>query len=484
MVILTKFFLLQMEPLKISILFLLFFVSSHQSPQYRSSDPISIGSKFGVKYDEALDAIFSIAIRLEALLSETNLKSSKNFLVSPLSMAVAVGELMLGARGPFIEQLHDLLVVNEATHENDSSVRHLDDHNINHYSLHQQLGDLMQNLQYQGDRDEAYTLKTASILFIQRGISINPNFRQNIHRFYGTLVKELEFYSEPQTSLAIVNTWCRNNTNNLIKELSPVPFPRYTSAILANAVYFKADWEVPFASEVNKRGIFKVSPYQTVNVTYMIGEFENYKYVENKDLGCRMVIIPYIKNEVSMYILMPTTNGDQEYDINKFAQTLRSRDIQNMILQARERKVTMVLPKMSLSNSISMLEPLKKYYMYKNAPKRYRNSIHGNVENLEDKVHDFSRNMNSTRNDNRNVNFDLGNISEDKRFRINNIYQQMTLSVNEKGTEAAAISAGIVDYIMDSVVFRVDRPFLFFIQHENTKATLFWGTIVDPTEEN
>lgn len=77
---------------------------------------------------------------------------------------------------------------------------------------------------------------------------------------------------------------------------------------------------------------------------------------------------------------------------------------------------------------------------------------------------------------------DLGDLFEDSRYTLNNIYQQMTLSVNEKGTEAAAISAGIVDYIMDSVVFRVDRPFLFFIRHEQTKATLFWGTIVDPTE--
>lgn len=59
----------------------------------------------------------------------------------------------------------------------------------------------------------------------------------------------------------------------------------------------------------------------------------------------------------------------------------------------------------------------------------------------------------------------------------------MTLSVNEQGTEAAAIAASAIDYILDFVSVRVDRPFLFFIRHEETEATLFWGTIADPTEE-
>lgn len=58
----------------------------------------------------------------------------------------------------------------------------------------------------------------------------------------------------------------------------------------------------------------------------------------------------------------------------------------------------------------------------------------------------------------------------------------MTLSINEQGTEAAAVAASAIDYIADSVNVRVDRPFLFFIRHEATEASLFWGTIGDPTE--
>lgn len=467
-----------MSSLKIILLLFSFcvFVSAQKTPPPRIP---SVGNRFGEKYEEALDAIFSIAVRLEALLANTHLKTSSNFLVSPLSMAVAVGELMLGARGTFQEQLHELLVIERPSHNRSTSVRHRTNVDLEHLSLHEQLGDLMQNLQHQGYNDESYTLKTASILFAQRNLKINDAYRTNVLRYYGTQIRELDFNRDPYGSQSVINTWVREATHGLIQELFPSPLPRYTSAILANAVYFKADWEVPFASEINKRGVFKTGPNSTVNVTYMIGEFDNYRYVENKTLGCRMVVVPYLNDEVSMYIIMPLVNNGKEYDINDFVQTLRSRDVNELISAVRTRKVTMVLPKMSLSNTISMIEPLKKYYSYKNTQNRAGNSIdRDDVETIENKVRLF-QNITTTP---ENVNFDLGDISEDPRFRMNNIYQQMTLNVNEKGTEAAAISAGIVDYIMDSVVFRIDRPFLFFIRHEDTKATLFWGTIVDPTE--
>lgn len=92
----------------------------------------------------------------------------------------------------------------------------------------------------------------------------------------------------------------------------------------------------------------------------MVGEFENYRYVENKQLGCRMVKIPYAELEVAMYIIMPNVANGREYDVNGFVQNLKTMDLEDLINNVKERKVTMVLPKMSLSNVISMIEPLKR----------------------------------------------------------------------------------------------------------------------------
>jgi serpin B len=56
------------------------------------------------------------------------------------------------------------------------------------------------------------------------------------------------------------------------------------------------------------------------------------------------------------------------------------------------------------------------------------------------------------------------------------------ITVDEKGTEAAAATAimGLTSAPSEITTVRVDRPFLFLIQHEETGAPLFYGRITDP----
>ncbi|GLV44480.1 Serpin 28Dc [Carabus blaptoides fortunei] len=448
-----------------------------------TSKPYQMSSRFGEKYDEALEAIFSVAVRLEALLSDTGVKTSQNFMVSPLSMAVAVGELMLGARGVLQQQLYELLVVDSQANRS-QSVRHIKHENntdIPYYALHEQLGDLMQNLQERGAVSNTYTLKTASVLFAQQNLSVNDDFRTNIKKFYGTNIEELDFKNDPVGCEKIVNKWAHDNTQGLIKSILPGPLPAQTVGILANAVYFRGDWEIPFSFEVNRKGVFHTSPTSTVNVTYMMGEFENYKYVDSKRLNCRMVVIPYQNSELTMNIVLPNPDKDGDYDINQFTSSLRIKDLLELIQSAKDRKVFMFLPKMSLSNTINMLEPLRRYHKYKSdvGTVSSRNND-DELDRLDEKIELFKNT--SSISDRSPTKLDLSGISEDPQFQISNIYQQMTLSVNEKGTEAAAVAASAIDYILESVNFNVNRPFLFFIRHEATGATLFWGTIVNPIE--
>lgn len=350
----------------------------------------SMSTRFGVKYDEALEAIFSVAVRLEALLSDLGAKNSKNFMVSPLSMAVAVGELMLGARGKLQEQLYELLVIDSANINRSESVRHVNYGNhIPYHALHEQLGDLMQNLQKRGIVGKSYSLKTASVLFKQYNLQLNEEYRNNVKKYYGTEVKDVDFAANPIVTERIVNQWASDNTNGLIKSILPGPVSPQTVVILANAVYFRGDWEIPFSSEINRIGAFQTSNTTSVNVTYMMGEFENYKYVDSKTMDCKMVVIPYQNNELSMYIILP---NDKEYEINKFASDLRTKDLLELIHQARQRKVFLMLPKMSLSNTINVLGPLKRYHTYKNTldTRVNANNVSGDqYDRLDEKINHF-----------------------------------------------------------------------------------------------
>ena len=76
-----------------------------------------------------------------------------------------------------------------------------------------------------------------------------------------------------------------------------------------------------------------------------------------------------------------------------------------------------------------------------------------------------------------------------KKFRLkkNNSITFLTLNfkVNEKGTEAAAVT-GIHIQTKSRPVLEAyahfDRPFTFLLKDEHTDTILFFGRIIDPTQ--
>ena len=80
---------------------------------------------------------------------------------------------------------------------------------------------------------------------------------------------------------------------------------------------------------------------------------------------------------------------------------------------------------------------------------------------------------------------DFSGINEDGRLFISRVKHKSYIEVNEKGTEASAVSAielkrGMRDYID----LNINRPFVFAITEGNTNLILFLGRIMDPTSSN
>ncbi|XP_071449765.1 serpin A3-4-like [Hetaerina americana] len=68
------------------------------------------------------------------------------------------------------------------------------------------------------------------------------------------------------------------------------------------------------------------------------------------------------------------------------------------------------------------------------------------------------------------------------RWAINEVWQQSRLNVNEEGTEATSGTvAVIVDYSLDSAIFKANSPFLAIIRHEVTGTPIFWASVADPS---
>lgn len=430
------------------------------------------------KYGEALNAIFGMGIRLQAFLQDHDSENPKNFLVSPLSAALIIGQLMLGAEGEFREQLYNLLSLPDEAQPARSAPADLPEspvlRNLPYSNLHFQLGGLVRKLKE--DAQKSYQLDTSSALFHNTKYALERDFKNYLF-LYETDVYGLNFTEEPRASRDFINKWGYAHTNGLISETIQGSLPPSTAAIFANSIYFKGDWETPFNDIFNNVGPFHVRSDKTVNVTYMYRFIEDIYYGYSKKYQCKIINLPYKKEELGMYIILPHEDHKHAYNINKFVQEVKLHGIQELLNDLQKHDVDVRLPKMTLHNSMSILEPLKKYSAYMETNKnKIRLQTRGR-DNLQQRVEDY---LSYNKSDNLGDIY-LTNAVQHRDLPISDIVQQMIFAVNEKGTEAAAISAGILDYMGASKVFTINRPFVFFIRHEDTSTVLFWGTISDPS---
>ena len=81
-------------------------------------------------------------------------------------------------------------------------------------------------------------------------------------------------------------------------------------------------------------------------------------------------------------------------------------------------------------------------------------------------------------------NADFSGMDGTKSLFIDAVIHQAYVKVDEKGTEAAAATAVVMDFksAMLGNVFRADHPFIFIIQEKETGNVLFLGKVIDPTK--
>nr|CAD7463389.1 unnamed protein product [Timema tahoe] len=561
---------------------------------------VNTGQDLHKKYQVAVEAIYGVAVRLKLFM---DVLDTTNFLVSPLSVATAIGELLLGAQGQSRERLEWLLSTgNNQTVPGDP------------FELHRQLGGLVQLLQADSKQHyDGYTLEFASAFFVQPDIKIKPSYEHAIKTLYGVQVLPLNFSGDPEYAQNTINQWTSVKTKGKIQSVLPTPLPPGTSTILVNTVYFKSDWDMPFDPELTIPGLFHVTPNRDVKVQLMRGHFD-LLYADSERLGCRLVALPYKKSEAAMFIILPYNHlGNKTYNIQQYMNTILVEDIINLISSAVLTPVTLALPKMTLKDVLSISEAVGKvrsklnesdppikdvsskrhqrrstqywredrkshyklrysynhqyyyripvdavayptyraendeidskeefynpptyqsYYVqnqniytqemqmptlqFQNFSQINSNWQQQNQQNKQpyqwQRQNQQEQNQQQQQNHQRqknnrwqqqrpsiperrqqaqhqsredgNINsldLDMSGVSSDLRFRVDDIIHQVVMEVSEYGTEAAAVTVGTIDYIGGGKVFKVDSPFFFFIRHEATLASLFWGMIVDPT---
>ena len=355
-----------------------------------------------------------------AILSDEAL-SGKAFMYSPLSLSLALSLLETGAEGETAEEIRDFLGFQEFT-----------DEDLCGYS--KKLTDGLIAV------DPNTTFNSANAVWGDLPVVFKEDFIERTNEYYGALVKNVDMNTEDAVNE--INSWCDEKTNGLIKQIASWPWQGDPPLImLANALYFKAMWPDGYHPEVEK-GVFHSTGGDETEDFLLFSNSLPYL----KTSSCSMVSIPYGNGSYNILLALPDEGATMEDAVKSFGE-IEGNWISH--LEQYSRGVQCSFPKFKIDQCSFPLEEtlmgmgLSRLFDPKKA--------------------------------------ELGGFSNLDNLFVSKIMQDTYIDVNEKGTEAAAIThtyvigTDISSKPEEPVIIKLDRPFAFMIYEKGSGAILFIG---------
>ena len=275
----------------------------------------------------------------------------------------------------------------------------------------------------------------------QRDYHFLPAYLDLLAQDYGSSMRLVDFHA-PETARAQINQWVSDNTQHQIPDLIPTgAIDPDTRLVLTNAVYFKADWQMPFAKD-SPDGIFH-APAGDVTVKMMHGPEAIWLW---GGTGFSAAALPYAGETTSMILIVPDAGT-----FDAFEQGLTGDSLGAVLAgQSAATLGGLSMPRFKFETKTDLVETLDALGM--------KQAFVPSVA-------------------------DLSGIDGTHDLYVSDVIHQATIAVDEKGTEAAAATAVIIgraSVVLTSLT--VDRPFLFLIRDDATGAILFQGRVLDPTK--
>lgn len=346
----------------------------------------------------------------------------KSFMVSPFSLSMALAMTWNGAAGETKTAMQKTL-----------KMENLNDKEVNDY--YKTLKEALLKT------DPSTKLSVANSIFTNKDVAIKPNFINTNTEFFDATVQPVDF-SLPTTK-DIINKWASDNTNGLIEKVIEKT-NAYDLMYLLNAIYFKGIWTTKFEAKNTSKKAF-MTENGTKRTVDMMAQTANFNYTEDETM--QVVQLPYGNQAFSMLVLLPQS-GKKQTDV---IATLKNKEYWGKIKsRLRNHEVELFLPKFKTEYSKRMNNVLKNMGM----------------ELAFTDEADFSR-------------------MSDYRAKISFVKQDTYISTDESGTEAAAVTTVGMEVTSagpqqpQKVTFRADKPFIYVIQENSTRAILFMGSVKD-----
>ncbi len=345
-----------------------------------------------------------------------------NFAFSPYSIASALAMVHAGAAGETAAEMRNALYLPAEPPPD-----------LAHESLRRRL------LASSGREAE---LAIANALWGQKDTSFQATFIGALRDRFGAHLERVDFGGAPGDAAAAVNGWVAQATHDRIRDLvSAGSFSAETRLVLANALYFRGPWARPFDAEETAEMPFRIAEGKSVPVPMM---HQQESFLHAAADGVELLELRYEADKLSMVILL------HEGGPAEVAKLLSAGKLAEWLKGARQREVEVFLPRFTVTSSFALAGPLQEL----------------GIKLAFSKDADFSG-MNASRD-----------------LFLAAVAHKALVAVDEKGTEAAAATAALMELKAEPgepLVFRADRPFLFVIRERTTGCILFLGRVVDPS---
>jgi serpin B len=303
-----------------------------------------------------------------------------------------------------------------------------------------------------GGPSEPITLNVANRLFAKKGYHFREAFLSLVKQNFGGAFEPLDFAVDPAAATQRINKWVADQTRDRIRDLIPSgALDKTTRLVLANALYLKAPWANEFTQTATKPEPFFVRG-APVDVP-MMRKTTSLGYAKRE--GFTVVTVPYAGNDLQFVVLLP----DEINGLRSLESKLTG-DVLGACAKLEKRDVDLHLPKFKLQPPTVALKEKFEALGMKTA---------------------FDIPSGS-------ANFDkIAPRRPNDYLYISNIFHKTFIAVDEKGTEAAAATAVVMmarSALMSPppppVEIKVDRPFVYAIQHVPSGVCLFLGRVTDP----
>ena len=340
----------------------------------------------------------------------------ENTVTSPLSASVLLAMVAAGTDGPTAEEMVEVLGLEDARDTRYAAL----------------LADLT--------GQSAVTLSIANSLWAAEGYPFEDDYLTFVQETFGATLDDVDLGL--QATADRIDDWVDDRTEGLIEEIAAdmgIPDPQAV-LVLLNAVYFLGTWTTTFDADETRDAPFRLADGRQVEVPMM--HRSDPEVATASGDGFTMFRLPYGTDErFGMEVLLPDDEVALDEVLAELDLDMWQRAVEELSPSTPSQ---LAMPRFELEWDAELTDALQELGI----------------------VAAFGGG-------------DFTPMSPANPW-LDTVVQKTYLRVDEEGTEAAAVTGGVMAESAGLPPLLVDRPFAFTVSDGETGTILFLGTVHDP----